>query len=74
MKTALGVYVAGLLVGLAATDGRLGTRLTLALLWPLGPMAFVVTVAGLLAASTIAFPIVGAALGLMAVLAWWLLG
>jgi hypothetical protein len=74
MKMALGVYIAGLVVGLAATDGRLGTRLALAVLWPLGPLAFVVTVAVLLAASSIAFPTVGLALGLMAVLAWWVLG
>jgi hypothetical protein len=73
MKTALGVYLAGLVVGLVATDGRPGARLVLALLWPLGPLAFVVTVAGLLAASTIAFPVVGAALVAMAGLGWWLM-
>jgi hypothetical protein len=73
MKTALGVYLAGLVVGLIATDGRLGTRLLLALLWPLGPLAFVVTVAGLVAASTVAFPVVGAVMVVMAGLVWWLM-
>jgi hypothetical protein len=73
MKTAMWVYVAGLVVGLVATDGRLGTRLALALLWPLGPLAFVVTVAGLIAASTIAFPLIGAAMVVTAGLAWWFL-
>jgi hypothetical protein len=73
MKTALWVYLAGLAAGLVATDGRLGTRLVLALLWPVGPLAFVLTVAGLLGASAIAFPLVGVVLGSMAALAWWLL-
>ena len=73
MKTALGLYLAGVVVGLVATDGRLGTRLALALSWPLGPLAFASTVAGLVAASTIAFPLVGAAMVVTAGLGWWLL-
>jgi hypothetical protein len=73
MKTALLVYLTGLFVGLVATDGRMGTRLAIALLWPLGPLACVVTVAGLVAASAIAFPVVGAAIVVTAGLAWWLL-
>jgi hypothetical protein len=73
VKTALWVYLAGVVVGLGATDGRLGMRLALALLWPLGPLAFVVTVAGLVAASAIAFPVAGAVMGATAGLAWWLL-
>jgi hypothetical protein len=72
MKAAVWVYVAGLVTGLVVTDGRLGARLALALLWPLGPLAFIVTVAGLLAASAIAFPVVGVAMAVTAGLAWWL--
>jgi hypothetical protein len=40
----LGVYFVGVVVGLVATQGGAGTRLLLALLWPLGPLAFVITV------------------------------
>jgi hypothetical protein len=54
------VYVIGVLVGLLAIDARLPARLGLALLWPLGPIAFVVTISILLAASLVAFPVLGA--------------
>jgi L-ascorbate metabolism protein UlaG (beta-lactamase superfamily) len=56
----LGIYAVGAIIGLLATDGRFGTRIALALLWPLGPLAFLVTVTILLFASLIAFPILGA--------------
>jgi hypothetical protein len=51
----LSIYGLGLLVGLWRTDGSLTTRLTHALLWPLGPLAFIVTVSGLVVAAAIAF-------------------
>jgi hypothetical protein len=74
MKTAFAVYIAGLIVGLVATDGRLGSRLALAVLWPLGPLAFVVTVTGLVGAAAIAFPPFGIAATVIAGLGvWWLL-
>ena len=57
------IYSLGVLVGLAATDARPVARLGLALLWPIGPAAFVVTLAVLAAASLIAFPIVGVVVG-----------
>ena len=57
---AVAVYAAGVLVALIATDARWPARIGLALLWPLGPIAFVVTIAILLAASLIAFPLIGA--------------
>jgi hypothetical protein len=44
----------GVLVGLWRTDGRPATKLTMALLWPIGPLAFVVTVSGLVVAAAIA--------------------
>ena len=68
------VYAAGALVALWRTDAGWPTRIALALLWPIGPLAFLVTVAILLGASLIAFPLVA---GVMAVLAaaavWWLM-
>lgn len=60
MNLLLGVYLAGVAVGLAATDARWPSRVGLALLWPLGPLAFVVTIALLVVASFVAFPLVGA--------------
>jgi hypothetical protein len=59
MNLALGAYLSGVLIGIWRVDGRPATRVWLALLWPLGPLAFVVTLAGLLLASLIAFPLVG---------------
>jgi L-ascorbate metabolism protein UlaG (beta-lactamase superfamily) len=56
----LGIYGLGVVVGLLMIDARWGTRLSLALLWPLGPIAFVVTITILLVASLIAFPVFGA--------------
>jgi hypothetical protein len=55
MNTVLTIYLAGVVVGLWRTDARWPMRLLLSLLWPIGPAAFVVTVAILLAATPIAF-------------------
>jgi len=55
MNTILAIYLVGVAIGLWRTDGPIGTRLLLALLWPIGPIAFVVVVAILLAATPIAF-------------------
>lgn len=66
------VYVVGVLVGLVATQGGAATRLGLALLWPLGPLAFVFTVAGLLVVAAIAFPLFGILLAAGVAAAWWL--
>ena len=66
------VYVAGVLWGLLVTDARPVERLALALLWPLGPLAFVVTVTVLLAALPVAFPKIGIPLWLAAGSLWWL--
>ncbi|MSO81970.1 MAG: hypothetical protein EXQ53_01550 [Acidobacteria bacterium] len=69
----LAVYVAGVAWGLLMIDGRPATRLGLALLWPLGPLAFVLTMTILLAASLIAFPAFGAGVLIAAGVAWWAL-
>ena len=42
-------------------------------LWPIGPLAFAVTVSILLLASVIAFPVFGAAVVAAAGVAWWAL-
>jgi hypothetical protein len=55
VNVALWIYLVGVAVGLWRTDARWHTRLLLAVLWPIGPVAFVVTVAILLAATPIAF-------------------
>ncbi len=68
------VYLAGVAAALIFTDGHPVMRVVLAVLWPLGPAAFVVTVAVLLAASLVAFPFVGLlAAGAGASALWWLL-
>ena len=65
------VYVVGLLVGLLATDSGLAARIGLALAWPLGPLTFLATVAGLLVVAAIAFPFFGVALAAAIAAAWW---
>jgi hypothetical protein len=64
-----GVYVLGVAVALFTIDARAPARLGLALLWPVGPLAFVVTISILLAASLIAFPMLGAIVLAVAVIA-----
>jgi hypothetical protein len=55
VNTALAIYLTGGIIGLWRTDGPWPTRVLLALLWPIGPLTFVVVVAILLAAAPIAF-------------------
>ena len=65
------VYIAGILWCVLVSDARPAERVTLALLWPLGPLAFVVTVIILLVASAIAYPLVAVpVLAAVAVLCW----
>jgi hypothetical protein len=63
-------YVVGVVIGLVAIDSGPITRIGLALVWPLGPLAFLVTVAGLLVAAAIAFPWFGLVLAALAAAAW----
>jgi len=67
------IYMLGVIVGLIATQGGVATRLVMALLWPLGPLAFIITVAGLLIVAAIAFPLFGVMLAGVVAAAWWLL-
>lgn len=72
MKVLWAIYAAGALVAIWRTDAAWPTRLALAVLWPVGPLAFVVTVSILLAASLIAFPLVTGAIAAVAAVVWWL--
>ena len=69
----LAVYVAGVAWGLSTIDARPAARVGLALLWPLGPLAFVITITILIGASLIAYPVFGAAVLLGAAAVWWML-
>ena len=68
----LAVYLVGVIVGLMATQGGPATRLVLAVLWPLGPLAFLITVSGLLVVAAIAFPVFGVILAAGLAAVWWL--
>jgi hypothetical protein len=65
------VYVVGVVWGLLRIDARPLARVALALLWPLGPIAFGVTLAILFLAAHVAFPLFGAASMTVAVVIWW---
>ena len=53
-------------------DARPAHKMALAILWPLGPIAFAVTITILLAASLMAFPAFGVAVVIAAAAAWWI--
>jgi hypothetical protein len=76
MAPALLVYLTGVVIALLGSDAPLATRAVLAALWPVGVVAFVVTVTILLAASLIAFPTIGLTIAAVAaaVAAWTLFG
>ena len=57
--TVLLVYGLGLALGLARTDASWPTRVALSLLWPLGPLAFIIVIAVLYIALPVAFPVLG---------------
>jgi hypothetical protein len=68
------IYGVGAVLALWRTDAGWPTRIALALLWPVGPVAFLITVAILIGASLIAFPVVaGLIAAAVAAAAWWLL-
>lgn len=70
----IAVYLVGVVWGLLRIDARPAVRVALALVWPVGPAAFVVTLTILLAASLIAFPRFGAVVLALAALGWWAFG
>jgi hypothetical protein len=71
LTPALILYVAGVLLGVLRVDGGPATRLVVALLWPVGVAAGVLTVGSLVLVAMVVFPLVGAAAAATAVLLWW---
>lgn len=65
------LYIGGVAVGLFASDARAPVRVALAVLWPIGPLAFVVTIGVLVAAAAIAFPWFGVVVAAAGAAAWW---
>lgn len=65
-------YLIGVAIGVFSVDGRAATRIGLALAWPLGPLAFVVTIGGLILVAAIAFPVFGVVLAAAAATAAWI--
>ena len=70
LAACLAVYGAGVVWGLMVIDARPAARIALALAWPLGPIAFAVTITLLLGASLVAFPAFGIAVMLTAGAVW----
>ncbi len=69
---AAAIYVAGVVIGLLRVDGSVTTKVGVALIWPLGLLAFVVTIATLVAVAAIVFPMFGLTL-VATLVATWLL-
>lgn len=68
-----GIYLAGAAIAAWRTDASWPMRIALAALWPLGPLAFLVTVTILLTASLIGFPLIAGPVAVAAgALAWWI--
>lgn len=73
MGLALAIYAIGVAIGLMLTDARPLARASIALLWPLGVVAFVVTIAVLIVAAMLVFPAFGVAVLAAAAATWmWL--
>jgi hypothetical protein len=72
-QVALAVYALGVVIALVRTDSGWGSRVLLAGLWPIGPLAFALTVTALLAIGMVAFPMFGIAVVTLAGAAWYLL-
>ena len=70
MGFALAIYGIGVAVGLVLTDARPLARAAIALSWPLGLVAFAVTILTLLAAAMLIFPAFGALVLAIAAASW----
>jgi len=55
--TYLIIYLVGIGIGLAVMRDRWPSRIATALVWPLGPMAFVIVVAIMLVAAALLWPV-----------------
>jgi hypothetical protein len=67
---ALVIYAIGVAAGLVLTDASPLARVVIALLWPLGAAAFVVTIAILLVAAMLVFPVFGVVVLAVAAAFW----
>ena len=67
---ALLVYAAGVIWGLIRIDAPIASRVGLAVVWPIGPIAFIITLTVLIAAAALAFPAFGALLAAGAIAGW----
>ena len=69
----LAIYLAGVVIGLATMRDAWPTRLAVALVWPLGPIALAVVTTILVLAAVVLWPIpmLGAA-AVLGAAAWWL--
>jgi hypothetical protein len=65
-------YLIGVVVGLWRVDGSAMTKVAVAIAWPLGLLAFIVTIALLVSVAAIAFPLFGVALVVLLIAAWML--
>jgi hypothetical protein len=74
LTIATAVYLAGVLWALVRSDATPLGRVVLALAWPLGPIAFAVTLVILFLAAHVAFPLFGAISMMAAVAVWWRFG
>jgi uncharacterized membrane protein YqgA involved in biofilm formation len=71
--TFLIVYLAGAILGLVRMRDRWPARVATALMWPLGPAAFVIVLGVMLVAAAILWPLPVLAAGALAgALAWWM--
>ena len=68
------VYLAGVAIGFWRADARGSRRLGLALLWPLAPIACLVTLTTLVVAAGVLFPVLGVTAVAIAGGLWWWLG
>lgn len=69
----LAVYLLGVAIGLWRVDGSWVARIGVALVWPLGVLAFGVTIAVLIGVAAVAFPVFGLALAIVIASAVYLL-
>lgn len=69
----LAVYGAGVVIGLVTIDGSIAARLGLSLVWPAGPVAFVLTIAMLVTVAAIRFPTFGVLLAVLLAAVWMLI-
>ena len=64
------IYLIGVIVGLVFVDGSPFTRVWLAVAWPLGLLAFVLTITVLVIVAAMAFPWFGLTIAAVAAM-WW---